>query len=903
MSQQHCPSCGAFLAVRTSHTAKNPNRKFVTCHNVKNGRECNYFKWLEGAQLLVSVPPKRSEWLEEIDESPASLGAPQSSVEFNPNQSTDQVEGGSPSGAGQSEQERERGAIIRENKTKPLSDSTANESVPDTSGIVSGLAFLSKSNHTEPQEATKPSKTWSKYQEDIFSNFESGSGNLRIEAVAGCLAGDTMIEVNRAGKSYKTTIDHLVEMVNGGTSSGKQFDQRIITNLRSVLDDENLIIGLNPLFSGVKSGYQKTLQITTESGHSIRATLHHKFLTAEGWKELMNLRIGDYLYVDGGKGKLTKKETKNWYRRVAGMRNHPYRHYSKPHWCVWYHRLVAEAMVNSLTFDELVAKIRQGDLTGLIFLNSKTTAVHHKDENHRNNDPANLEVMTNRQHYEHHALNGGWMNNQARAVPSKIVSIENAKFEMTYDLTMADEKYPNFLANGIVVHNSGKTTSTAEASKRLSKNLSIKFMVFSKANQLDMADKVPSHVEATTAHASGYADIRRQYPDVKLEERKTYLLLDRRYEYNDQVKHVGSEIAKLVSLCKNTLKEPTAANLDYLCDRFGIVANGQQDVIYDAVSKLYQDSQNETSLIDFDDMIHWPAIGKVSVSQSDVLIVDEAQDTNAAQQAFYLQAVKSSGRLIFVGDTHQAIFGFRGADTSAMDNLSKVLSPNNLPLSICYRCGHAMVELAKSIVPQIEAWDNAPDGKVSTVTETQFSKSVQYGDMVLCRLNAPLVKPAFDLIRQGKKATIRGRDIGKGLTNLLRKMQKRAHRTLNLNEMISDLAKYTQHESAKLIAAHKENQADTLQDQFETLLALSDGCYAVSDLERRISQVFSDEAGDGVVFSTIHKAKGLEANRVYILKPELLPFPRAKAEWQIEQERNLTYVSYTRARQELIFVR
>lgn len=452
------------------------------------------------------------------------------------------------------------------------------------------------------------------------------------------------------------------------------------------------------------------------------------------------------------------------------------------------------------------------------------------------------------------------------------------------------------------VAGSGKTTTTAEGSKRLPKNLSIKFMVFSKANAIDMQNKVPEWVEASTAHSGGYADIRRQYPDVKLEERKTYLLLDRRYEYNETVKGLGSDIARLVSLCKNTLKEPTSVNLDYLCDRYGIVANGQQDTIYDAVAKLYADGLSETSIIDFDDMIFLPAVGKVTVAQSDILIIDEAQDTNAAQQSYYLKAVKSDGRLIFVGDTHQAIFGFRGADTEAMDNLSGALHPANLPLSICYRCGKAQIELAKTIVPQIEAWSDAPDGKVADITEQGFTRQVRYGDMVLCRLNAPLVKPAFDLIRAGKKATIRGRNLGKGLSVLIKKMQKKYH-AAGLNDTLRALAEYVERETAKLVTAHKQNQADTLSDQYETIVALSDGCYTVGSLEARISQVFSDDAGEGVIFSTVHKAKGLEADRVYILKPELLPFPKAKEEWQKQQELHLCYVAYTRAKSELYFVR
>jgi superfamily I DNA/RNA helicase len=53
----------------------------------------------------------------------------------------------------------------------------------------------------------------------------------------------------------------------------------------------------------------------------------------------------------------------------------------------------------------------------------------------------------------------------------------------------------------------------------------------------------------------------------------------------------------------------------------------------------------------------------------------------------------------------------------------------------------------------------------------------------------------------------------------------------------------------------------------------------------------------------VHKAKGLEADRVIILLPDKLPlkFPRQK-EWELKQEMNLKYVALTRAKKELIFV-
>jgi len=368
-------------------------------------------------------------------------------------------------------------------------------------------------------------------------------------------------------------------------------------------------------------------------------------------------------------------------------------------------------------------------------------------------------------------------------------------------------------------------------------------------------------------------------------------------DFDRQVRDIAPEVIKLISLCKNTLREPSTENLDWLCDRFGITLNGANGEGYRAVEQLYNDSLAQNKVVDFDDMVMLPALGKVPVQQCDVLFVDEAQDTNKAQQEYYLRVGK---RVIFVGDVHQAIYGFRGADTDAMDNLSRALHSEQLPLSVSYRCPQAVIALAKTIVPQIEARPGAPDGSVTNITLGQFNARVRSGDMVLCRCNAPLVKPCFDLIREGKKAIIKGRDIGKGLMGLVNKVERREH-PFNFFDLIRKLTDYVSAECYKLDAAHKENQAASLQDQFETIIALSDGCRTTQDLQARVDKIFSDDVA-GVVFSTVHKAKGLEAERVYILKPELMPFPKATAEWQIEQERNLQYVAWTRALDQLYFV-
>jgi len=58
-----------------------------------------------------------------------------------------------------------------------------------------------------------------------------------------------------------------------------------------------------------------------------------------------------------------------------------------------------------------------------------------------------------------------------------------------------------------------------------------------------------------------------------------------------------------------------------------------------------------------------------------------------------------------------------------------------------------------------------------------------------------------------------------------------------------------------------------------------------------------------VQLSTVHKAKGLEAERVFILRPDLMPHPAAKSADDMQTEANVEYVAITRTLNELRYVR
>lgn len=149
------------------------------------------------------------------------------------------------------------------------------------------------------------------------------------------------------------------------------------------------------------------------------------------------------------------------------------------------------------------------------------------------------------------------------------------------------------------------------------------------------------------------------------------------------------------------------------------------------------------------------------------------------------------------------------------------------------------------------------------------------------------------LIRRGVRARIRGREIGKGLIDIIKKL-----RVTTLADLDEALERYRGKEIGKLskrdphLARTKMAQ---LQDNVDTIATLAETVGSVDELTRKLDMLFNDEAGAAsVMCSTVHKAKGLEADRVWVLEDTL------KRGGQ--EELNICYVAYTRARKELCLV-
>lgn len=465
----------------------------------------------------------------------------------------------------------------------------------------------------------------------------------------------------------------------------------------------------------------------------------------------------------------------------------------------------------------------------------------------------------------------------------------------------------------------------------LSKNeaKTVAFVAFNKSIATELQERVPSGCDAMTNHSLGNKAVRAAFGNLKLNNYRVQNLIEeitgkdiRELRKNDftMIKAVES----LVGLCKMNLTDLSVNPVDELSQlaaHYDIELNGSFDKVCELVPKILERCKEVTKdrSFDFNDMIWLPVALNLPVSKYDLLLVDEAQDLNRCQQALLKTAGK---RLIFCGDDRQAIYGFAGADAESLNRLQEELSATPagcqvLPLTVTRRCGKLIVKEANTIVADFEAFETNCEGQISqdvfdndSNPQKTYRAQVKEGDMLLCRVNAPLVSQCFKFIREGRKANIQGRDIGQGLIATVNKLMKGYSETgleLDIVELCSRLSDWKHAEERKENAKRipSESRLIALQDRYDCLLCFTEGKKTIQEVIDSITDIFTDEKGNGIRLSSIHKAKGLEADRVFLLEPKsaTVPHPMAKSDWQIQQEWNLRYVAITRAIRELIYVK
>lgn len=448
----------------------------------------------------------------------------------------------------------------------------------------------------------------------------------------------------------------------------------------------------------------------------------------------------------------------------------------------------------------------------------------------------------------------------------------------------------------------GKSTTILEAVKVVDGTVAV--FAFNKTIADEMRSKVHAGTNVQTFHSLGFSAIRQAVRNVKMDNDKVFHQLEKWLKWDDyRQRPLFHPAKKLIGLCKTLLCPLDNGSLGGVADDFDVdLEDKDRALVYDVVRKAVADTTTSffhgTPTIDYNDMVYLPVKLDLPMPSYDYVFLDEVQDTSPVEMRL-VQMVAKTGHLCYVGDDRQAIYGFKGADQTAMRKMKTYLEGLGrpvleLPLTITRRCPKNVVRVANYFVPDIEALPDAVDGVVRRVEHIDAKP----GEVVLCRKNAPLLGIAYDHIRKGIPIYIRGKDIGAGLITVLHRL--RVKEPSQFDEKLKD---YRLHEIDSIKSRNEktpwkvEAAVDVLDDKVDALRFIVKEHGSIHGVEEAINRLFADvnpkDLKTAVLLSSVHKFKGMEADTIWI--QECAPIPGV-------QEENILYVAVTRSKHTL-FVR
>lgn len=491
----------------------------------------------------------------------------------------------------------------------------------------------------------------------------------------------------------------------------------------------------------------------------------------------------------------------------------------------------------------------------------------------------------------------------------------------------------NDTRNGLIsaVAGSGKTTTLVKALEFIPSNQSVLFSAFNKSISEELKVKIGYRPNLTikTLHGLGYDILRKnltfeldnyKYRSIMVDiqdsmkkKRKTPLdkysftpnsltLVDEiidlikqhsRHEYNLQ------EIVSMVNLARlnyiDVHSENASKDIISLSESYEtLFFHGEEKIVLNLI-KLGIEFRKK---IDFTDMVYLPVYFNLQGDLYDIIFIDECQDLNTTQRTLIMSHLKPNGRFIAVGDENQCIYQFAGADIESYDKLRNTPNTVELPLSICYRCDKNIVSFIKSFNNKLEWFEGNDDGEV--IMNASYT-DLKDGDMVLCALTLPLVVLCVKLIQDNKSAYISGSDIGANLISLINTYQDGSMRSTikKLNNVLKEKKdfliktyKYTLEEVSE------DSSIRVFQEKITILETLSKSTDSPEHVINSINTLFDNTKNKGIKLSTVHKAKGLENERVFIIESQLLT-----DNLDTVVGKNLYYVALSRAKHTLGFIK
>lgn len=352
---------------------------------------------------------------------------------------------------------------------------------------------------------------------------------------------------------------------------------------------------------------------------------------------------------------------------------------------------------------------------------------------------------------------------------------------------------------------------------------------------------------------------------------------------SDTLRDDARQLAELVAQAMNTLCPAEETALRALCVKFKLSVHQGLDLVK-AVSACVAAGQAEfeaSGKVSFNEMLYLPLKYKLGTHPArkpgeriETALVDEAQDLSALQLRFVEHMTLPDGLMYMLGDNEQCIFGFNGADPEGMDRVAERLNAQVHTLSVSFRCPKSHVALARQYSDRIEARPGAREGLVLNVQNEDVPGLVGAGDLIICRTNAPAMRMAMTLLGRQQPVAMFNAKLQERLTALAAAAFGGVEWTPQ--DVAFLLGSYAEAELRRLHERAQpghsvQSAVEELADELGCVAALAmhaaraHGAANSGHLAELITKLFDSE---GVRITTIHGAKGLEAQRVVLMQDD-----------------------------------
>ncbi len=446
----------------------------------------------------------------------------------------------------------------------------------------------------------------------------------------------------------------------------------------------------------------------------------------------------------------------------------------------------------------------------------------------------------------------------------------------------------------VALAGTGKTTTLLAGAHAVPNRCRVLYLAFNKSTQMEAKAKFPVHVDCRTAHSLAHGAAMGHFGRGRLNP--SLMAVVRAIEALDEVvpaqRYTGGESRSAAMVVARTLYRWAQSDRREASGRdvppgfgFALGEQGQRAARADVASaarRIWQRILEPDSLIPIihDFYLKFWALQDPTLPY-DLVMFDEAQDANPVMLSV---VVPQGAQQVYVGDTHQSIYQFRGA-VDAM----KSVPGKALALTKSWRFGPQIARQANEVLDLLgEPLRVVGGGSAGVIMDDPHDLDA---DAVLCRGNAGVVHEVLAGLDAGERVAVVG-----GVEDAARLMEAAYELWCGGAPRHPEIGIFLHWNEFEEFSETEEGST------YKPVVRLvKDHRHGVPALCRRLKMETVKEPDANLVVSTSHKAKGREWPSVR-LHDDFPPLVDCDQDGRVRlrrEEANLVYVSGTRAQRRL----